>query len=172
MKQMITAVISAAMLLSFQACESVPQGKNDTTAAHQISYEKAAALWAKAGAVHYTLKIEFGAFSPNAGIWDIEVKNGTAVHWTFKNVSDGKQYETFAAGLTMEKLFERAKSAGPAQPDKPFKLEIAFDSASGYVKSITKVRNPAHKKTIPTDQTYLYVVREMKILESKGGASK
>ena len=174
MKQSACAVFSIVMFLSLTACASSTPEKKESAASVQesITYEKAAALWAQTGATHYTMRVEYGAFSPLSGIWEIEVKDSAVIHWTFKNTKDDKRHAESASGMTMEKLLERAKKAGPIQPDKPFKTEVVYDSRNGGVSSIAKVRNPDYKKGVPTDQTFRYAVREVKILEKKGDAAQ
>ena len=174
MKKSAFAFFSVVLFLSLTACESSTQEKKESAAPVQesVTYEKAAALWAQTGATHYTMRIQYGAFSPLSGVWEIEVKDHAVIHWTFKNTKDDKDKAAFASGLTMEKLLEMAGSAGPADPDKPFRMNITYDSRNGGVSSIAKVRNPNYKKTVPTDQTFLYTVREIKILGKKGGAAQ
>jgi hypothetical protein len=131
----------------------------------KIQYDKAVSLWASAGASHYTARIQYGAFSPLAGEWTVEVKDKTAVHWTFKQTSDSMQHKDFASRLTMDSLFTIARDSLNNAAEKPFTIKASFDSLNGSVKDIAKIRNAAYKGNVAADKTFRYTVTELKIIK-------
>lgn len=134
-------------------------------AGEKTRYDQAASQWADAAVSHYSARIQYGAFSPLAGEWTIEVKNNVLIHWSFKNTSDDKQHRDAASRLTMENLFAIAKGSLDNAASKPFTIKASFDSRNGSVKDVAKIRNAAYKGRVPTDKTFRYTVTELTIMK-------
>jgi len=118
--------------------------------------------WRETGINHYYIKVDYRAFSPLAGLWEIEVKKGRVVSSEF-NGKNAEQYLKTAGHLTMESLYKRAEDSigGKVGIDNdPMITEIGYDSVTGFIKSISRVNNPEYKARVKRDAGYSISVLE------------
>ena len=112
---------------------------------------------------NYYMKINYNAFSPKSGIWEIYVNNDVVTKWIFNQTENPVEQKEIAFKLTLNYLFEQAKQSYQIKKDDNFIMEVTYDKEIGYIKSLALLRNPNSKKNAPTDRTYKYEIIEFKI---------
>lgn len=138
------------------------KNNEEAKSAYQTAYEK----WTvKNKSKTYYLKVSYQAFSPIAGIWELEVEDGKVIEAVFngENLSEDDNIRKSSEQFKMEHLFEVAKRSYQKTDTSLFFVIVKYDRELGYVKQISKVVNPdIPNEQIPTDQTYRYEVLEYK----------
>ena len=140
--------------------ESVP----DNSSAEQ-EYNSALKKWEQNNVSSYYLKVNYGAFSPTQGTWEVWVDNGVLSAWKFNGADNLPEHKESALNMTMNALFERAKQSHMNKEGGMFLIYAEFDSELGYVKSVGRTVNPEASRPVPTDQTFRYEVLEFEILD-------
>jgi len=115
-------------------------------------YNRSLAKWNKSRIKEYFIKINFTAFSPMAGIWELKVKDGNIYLCTFNGKtadSNNKSAEMF----TMENIYKMAGEGITAGKNDPFIIKITCDK-KGLIKSLAKIRNPEFKNKVKTDTSF------------------
>ena len=113
--------------------------------------------WNKSGIRDYSIKVRFSAFSPLAGVWELNVKDGSIINCSFnsKTADDCNKAEM----LTMDNLYKIAPDGITGGKNEPFVFEITYDK-NGLIKSLAKIKNPKFKNKVKTDSTFKIEVVE------------
>lgn len=122
---------------------------------YKISLKK----WQNDKIKNYLIKVDYRAFTPLSGLWEIEVKNGTVISYKF-NSSDNNSYAESAKNFTMDSLYKKAKGAGDCNVKSPMVIVAEYDNITGYIKKLSRVRNPAYTGRIQRDAGFAYEVIE------------
>jgi hypothetical protein len=120
------------------------------------SYEK----WLAKNLRSYTMEFFYGARTPFAGIWEIDITDGRVTRRVFDGQTMGEE-TPIMRNMNMERLFEFASDATNAQRNSPFIIQASF-YRDGGVASVRRVLNPAAPAPAPRDATWAYVVRELR----------
>jgi len=128
-------------------------------------YETALSKWKKANIKKYTMTLNYGAFSPLAGTWDITVENGVVKDILFNKEACSDDMKKAMSNINMEFLFEKATPSYKNKDDDMFVISAEYDNTIGYVKMVRKSKNPNFTGDVPTDVTYKYEVKEFKAID-------
>ena len=150
--------------MSCSASKTVPLGpvlpESDDPAVIAQQYRESYDKWQAKNLTAYTMVLSYGAHSPTAGSWELDISNGRVT----RRVFEGKlQSDDSAAmnNMNMERLFELASPATSERRDGPFIIRAAF-YRDGGIASVRRVRNPAATGTVPRDATWAYMVSEIR----------
>ncbi|HEY1406503.1 MAG TPA: DUF6174 domain-containing protein, partial [Spirochaetota bacterium] len=136
------------MLLSFGVVLFAADTKKDDKEAVKHTnrdkkrFETALAKWTALGVKRYSMRVRYSAFSPVSGNWEVDIVNGVVTHWRFKNTVDLPRFKQFASNLTMDNFFTIAKGSLENETDRPFLIEVNYDSQNGHVRNVSRVKNP------------------------------
>lgn len=122
---------------------------------YRISLKK----WIDDKIIHYTIKVNYNAFTPVAGVWEIEVKKGKPVSVRFNGAYE-KRFLKMAERFTMESLYKTAEGSLAVDNKAPMIVNTEYDPLTGYIKSIRRVNNPAFTGRIMRDSGYSIQVIE------------
>ncbi len=114
--------------------------------------------WQQKNITSYSMQVNFNAFSPMTGIWDVVVENGKVTQLLFNGDEPTEAFKDAMSNLTMEHLFEMAQKSYQNDETASFLYYAEYDMAEGYVKIIAKIENPLSEAEPPTDSTYNYEV--------------
>lgn len=121
-------------------------------AGNEKLYNKSLDKWNKSGVKEYFIKINFTAFSPMSGIWELNVKEGNIQHCRF-NGRPADNYYKAAEMFTMESLYKMAGEGLCGNKQVPFITEVTYYE-KGFIKSLGKIRNPEYKNKVKTDTSF------------------
>lgn len=121
-------------------------------AGNEKMYKKSLEKWNKSGVKEYFIKINFTAFSPMSGIWELNVKEGNIQLCRF-NGEPADNYIKAAEMFTMESLYKTAGEGICLSNKDPFKVEVTYYQ-KGFIKSLSKIRNPEYKNKVKTDTSF------------------
>jgi hypothetical protein len=127
-------------------------------------YDELYKKWKSRKIDSYKIKVRYSAFSPLQGIWDIEIKNDEILYWSFNSLINSEKYKTQVEKMTINSLFNLAKSSYQLDKDNPFLMYVDFNDTIGYVKSVILFQNPLVKEKISTDKTYKIEIIDFKIM--------
>ncbi len=163
--------LSLIFMFSGAVFSALPDSDEKTVTVDPVKdkkkYDAAFEKWQANGAIRYSMRLKYGAFSPLSGIWEVDVYKGKVVRWKFKNTVNNKRYENFASGLTMERLFEIAELSLHNGNDRPFLIIANYDIERGYVRNVSRMKNNEYTGNVPTDKNFRYEVHAFAIHESK-----
>jgi len=152
------------MTMSCSASKTVPLGpilpESDDPEVIAQQYRESYDKWLARNLRDYTMVFSYGAHSPTAGVWELDITDRRVT----RRIFEGKlQSDDSAAmnNMNMERLFELASTAASERRDGPFIIRAAF-YRDGGVASVRRVRNPAATGTIPRDATWAYMVSEIR----------
>jgi hypothetical protein len=135
--------------------------KNNKTALKE--FREAFSKWESSKPDNYYMKVNFSAFSPVSGIWEIHVENGRVIKWVINDRENPDNVKETASKMTMEYFFDEAKKSYNNKKNDLFASIAEYDKEKGFVKMLAMVRNPQSKGNAPTDRTYRYEITELKI---------
>ncbi|MDR2733696.1 MAG: hypothetical protein LBC99_03500 [Spirochaetota bacterium] len=125
-------------------------------------YQESFAKWQRKNIRAYTMVFRYGAFSPFAGIWEIDVADRQTKRRVFEGSAVGEETQMMA-NLNMERLYNLAAPATNAKPEGPFIIQARFFQDGG-VALVRRVVNPAAAGSGPRDANWSYEVREVRSL--------
>jgi hypothetical protein len=114
--------------------------------------------WEQNNITSYSMQVNYNAFSPMTGIWDVVVENGEVTQLLFNGDEPTEAFKDAMSNLTMEYLFELAQKSYQNDKTASFLYYAEYDMAGGYVKIFAKIENPLSEAEPPTDSTYNYEV--------------
>lgn len=121
-------------------------------AGNEKTYKKSLEMWNKSGIKEYFIKVNFNAFSPMSGIWELNVKDGNIYLCSF-NGKPAADCNKTAAMFTIENLYKTAGESFLSSKNDPFIIEITYSKKS-FIKSLAKIRNPEYKYKVKTDTSF------------------
>jgi len=167
---MILKLIAIGILAVTAACNTgrssiagpvLPESDDPEVLARQ--YRESSDKWAGRNLRAYTMVFRYGAFSPIAGLWEIDVVDKRVTRRVFEGEELGED-SAVMQNMNMERLFEYAAGAGSPQRDGPFIIRASF-FRDGGVASVRRVKNPSPTAPrAPTDATWAYTVSEIRPL--------
>ena len=156
----MTALLKKNIFLFFALC----MAQNVISSSPEYEkYRTSLKKWMNDGVVHYNIILNYSAFSPLAGIWELEVENGNVVFFIFNGVRE-KRYAKFAAKFTMEALYKTAGYSVKHDEKSPMIITAEYDLKTGYIKSIRRMNNPAYRGRKMKDAGYFIQIVELRPL--------
>jgi hypothetical protein len=160
-------VSALALLVWITACagqKTSVAGKllpeSDDPAVIEQQYRETYAKWQSRNLRTYTLELTYGAFSPFAGPWEIDVVDARVARCVFRGEVLAADATPLMQNITMERLYEMAKDATRARGNTPFIIQASF-YRDGGVASIRRIKNPAAATTVPRDATCAYEISDI-----------
>ena len=144
-------MILSALMFSGQAC----------TDRDAVLYSRSLAKWKAEGPGSYSVIVDYSAFSPQQGRWELEVKNGRVVRASFNGVSDNS-YIKFAKMFTVESIYKRAEAVKSGRTDGPLVTIAEFSETPPYIKSVKRINNERFKGNVMKDAGYSIILVEFK----------
>ncbi|HPH02595.1 MAG TPA: DUF6174 domain-containing protein [Spirochaetota bacterium] len=135
--------------------------KRDSADEIACDYRETLKKWQESAYRHYTMYFRYGAFSPVAGDWEIEIKDGRVV----KRMQNGQPVPAERPTMTnmrMERLFELAAQATNTGHHGPMRIFARF-SRRGWVAEVSREKNPDSDLPMPKDVTWFYRVTSVTI---------
>jgi len=129
---------------------------NLSAAENEKLFKKSLKKWNRSNIKEYFIKVEFSAFSPIAGIWELNVKDGKIVQCSFNGKSSENCQKT-AGMFTMENLYKTAGESHAGGRNEPFIIEITYGK-KGFIKSVSKARNPVFTGSVKRDTSFTITV--------------
>jgi len=126
-------------------------------------YQASLKKWINDRVSHYSIRVIYSAFSPLSGTWELEVKEGRVVFFTFNGVYE-KRYSKFAEKFTMEALYKTAGDSVMQDQKSPMVVNAEYDLKTGYIESIRRISNPEYSGRKMRDAGYLIQVIDLKPL--------
>ena len=143
-------------------------------------YEQALAKWSARGGTEYVMVVEFMAFSPYSGLWQIHV-SGEQVRTVSFTRASGEQVDPVPQALDFQKewtverqfaaigraLDEEPWDVGSSESEIPFDYRVSFDDNLGYptLLQVTAAPNPNSGSQI-ADADYSIKSSGLKVLPS------
>jgi hypothetical protein len=127
----------------------------------EANYIEAYSKWQQNNITSYTMKVNYGAFSPMDGLWDVVVENGQVVQLLFNGNEPTEAFKDNMSNLTMEYLFQIAQESYKNEVGATYLHYAEYDEEDGYVKIVAKIVNPTKKENVPTEGTFKYEVIEL-----------
>lgn len=124
-------------------------------------YREALKTWNETRPRHYTMHFRYGAFTPVAGNWEVEVRDGRVV----RRMHDGQPVPADRPAMTnmrMERFFELAAPATNAEHPGPMRIFARF-TRQGWVADVRRTKNPDSDLPMPKDLTWFYEIRSLTI---------
>jgi len=139
----------------------LPESSDPKIIAEQ--YRESFAKWQRKNLGAYTMVLRYGAFSPLAGKWEVDVVNRQTTRRIFEGSAVGEETQMMA-NINMERLYDLAAPATNAKPEGPFIIQARF-FRDGGVAQVRRVVNPATPgPSRPKDANWAYEVIEVRPL--------
>ncbi len=151
MKKSSILIVLAAALFTGQTCS----GKTAEI------YDRSLAEWNSESAGAYYLKVNYRAFSPQQGEWELEVKDGLVVRAAFNGVWDD-MYLKPAERFTVDSIFRTAEAVKSARTDGPMVVNAEFSETVPYIKSVSRVNNEKFRGSVKKDAGFSIVIMEFR----------
>jgi hypothetical protein len=140
---------------------ALPESDDPKVIAEQ--YQESFAKWQRRNLRAYTMVFRYGAFSPFAGNWEVQVVNRQTTRRVFEGSAAGEETQMMA-NMNMERLYDLAAPATNVRADGPFIIQARFFQDGG-VAMVRRVVNPAAPGTSrPKDANWAYEVTEVRPL--------
>jgi len=110
-------------------------------------------LWFDTNNSSYKEKIAYNAFSPQKGIWNIKVENGSLTEWEIRGRVNSITDKSTALMFTQENLYKMAEQTYNQDAKAIYKSTVIYDQR-GYIKEIIKKTNPDVPGYKPTDRGF------------------
>ena len=144
-------IIFAALLFTGQTC----------TGKTAKMYDRALAEWNGASIASYYLKVNYMAFSPQQGFWELEVNKGQVVRAAFNGTWDEK-YIKPAGRFTVDSIFRTAEAVKSAGTDGPMVVNAEFSETVPYIRSVRRVNNEKFRGSVKKDAGFSIVIMEFR----------
>lgn len=151
MNKSAVLIIFAVMLITGQTCA----GKQ------AIMYDRSLSEWTKTNIKSYYIKVNYRAFSPLQGQWELEVKDGDVVRASFNGTWDKKYIKT-AEHFTVDSIYKTAETVRSGKADGPMVINAEFSDAIPYIKSVSRVNNADFKGSVKKDTGFSIVILEFR----------
>lgn len=151
MKKISILIVFAAALFTGQTCA----GKTAEM------YDRSLAEWNGESTRSYYLKVNYRAFSPQQGHWELEVKDGQVVRASFKGVWDAK-YVKPAERFTVDAIYKIAEAIRSKKKDGPMVVTAEFSETAPYIKSVSRINNEKFKGSVKKDAGFSIVIMEFR----------
>lgn len=142
-------IVFAAILFTGQTCA----GKTAEM------YDRSLAEWNSGSTGSYYLKVNYRAFSPQQGLWELEVKDGQVVRASFKGAWDEKFIKP-AERFTVASIFKTAEAVRSGKKDGPMIVNAEFSETVPFIKSVSRVNNEKFKGSPVKDAGYSIIILE------------
>ena len=144
-------MVFAAVLFTGQTCA----GKTAEM------YDRSLAEWNSVSTGSYYLKVNYRAFSPQQGCWELEVKDSQVVRAAFNGVWDDK-YLKPAERFTVDSIFRTAEAVKSGKTDGPMVVNAEFSETVPYIKSVSRINNEKFKGSVKKDAGFSIVIMEFR----------
>lgn len=125
----------------------------------KIMYDQSLARWNKEAPGSYYIKVNYRAFSPQQGLWELEVKEGQVVRASFKGAWDEKFIKP-AERFTVASIFKTAEAVRSGKADGPMIVNTEFSETIPFIKSVSRVNNEQFKGAPVKDAGYSIIILE------------
>lgn len=151
MKKRGLIIFLSALLFSGQTC-----------ADHEaVKYDESLKKWRAESIDSYHVKVQYRAFSPLQGEWELEVEKGRVVEAKF-NGTGNAEYTAKAERFTVDSLFKTAEGAGNCDEKSPMCTTVEFSRTIPYIKSVKRMNNRSFNGKVMKDAGYSIVVVEFR----------
>ena len=155
--------LAIIMIMACSASKSLPLGplmpESDDPEVIAKQYRESYDKWLGRELHSYTMIFSYGAHSPIAGAWEIDIVDGQVTRRVFEGQVLGEEMPMMR-NMNMERLFELASAATNARGTGPFIVQASF-YRDGGVASVRRIRNPAATGALPRDATWAYILQEL-----------
>ncbi|HPS59386.1 MAG TPA: DUF6174 domain-containing protein [Spirochaetota bacterium] len=149
MKKFRILIVLAAVFFTGQTCAD----KAGTM------YDQALVKWNNESIRSYYIKVNYRAFSPQQGEWELEVKDGQVVRASSRGVWDGK-YLKPAERFTVDSIFKTAEAVKSGKTDGPMVVKAEFSESIPYIKSVSRVNNEKFRGSMKKDAGFSIIILE------------
>lgn len=151
MKKSAVSLFFAALILTGQTCSEK----------QAVMYNQALAKWNKENIRSYYIRVNYRAFSPQQGLWELEVKDGRVARASFKGVWDEK-YNIPAGRFMVDSIYRTAEAVKSGESDGPMVISAEFSETVPYIKSVSRTANEKFRGSPPRDTGFSIIILEFR----------